>query len=69
MTFDSDVSERDAGVKVVDFQIRTQGPENVASLVSKLEKLVAQLKGLAVDKPAHAEASVVVQFPTTAAGS
>ncbi|HEY2857258.1 MAG TPA: hypothetical protein VGJ21_02450 [Terracidiphilus sp.] len=50
MTVNSDVSERDSGVKVVDFHIRTDQPEKLTDLVSKLEVLVAELKAVSSEK-------------------
>jgi hypothetical protein len=55
MTFASSVSERDQGVKVLEFQIKAE-PEDAnqsRSLISKMEDLVADLKkrAAAAQKP------------------
>jgi hypothetical protein len=46
MTFDSTVSERDKGVKVIDFQIKVASdqPEQPDTLISEMERLVIRLK-------------------------
>ena len=44
MNFTALISERDKGVKVINFQIQNEQVEEASTFIAKLEKLVADLK-------------------------